>query len=209
MIRPISSVLVDFGRPPTRPSMPSFAFDNSPPQHAEIDVDELTREAEERGYERGRSEASAEMEGASAATQETLAQQVEEQIAEARRQWTTEEGERLVARLDKAVIDLRDHIAAKAAEVLQTLVEPAVKERMISELVETIDHLTRQDATMLLRVEGPADLLEAIRKGLVGHVRSLDLVEGKGPDVRVLAQDSVIETCLGAWLSGHQHGGET
>lgn len=208
MIRPIASVLVDFGRPPAQPSMPAFSFSPSDAPQPEVDVDDLVRDAEERGYDRGRAEASAEMEVAAAAAQQAFEQQVEARVAEARQQWVEDEGVRFVECLEKAVTDLRDLIAAKTAEILQTLVEPSLKQRMLSELVETIDQLTRQDATMLLRVEGPADLLEAIRRGLVGHVRSLDLVEGPGPDVRILAQDSVIETRLGAWLSGYQDGGE-
>jgi hypothetical protein len=205
MIRPISSVLVDFHRLTPQPTAPAFEFDEEPPAPT-VDVDELVREAEERGFERGRGEAMAESEEASAAAAQSFDEQLQAQVEAARAQWAEEEGARLADRLDLAMTELRDMIATHTADILQALVAPAVRERMVGEVVQAIETLTRQDATMLLRVEGPADLLEAIRKALSGRVRSLDLVQAEGPDVKVIAQDTIIESQLGAWVSSHHEG---
>ena len=165
-------------------------------------------EAEERGHERGRAEAAAEFDEERAAAAAVQEQQLEEHLQTARQQWVDSEGAVLADRLDRAMSELRETVALHTANILQALVEPAVKERMLGEVVQAIETLTRQDATMLLRVEGPADLLESVRKSLAGRVRSLDLVESETPDVKVIAQDSLIESQLGAWLEGLKEGGD-
>jgi hypothetical protein len=208
-MRPIASILVDFGQAGPATPPPAFPFADLRPSAPDIDVDELVREAEERGYERGRSEGSADQDAASADARAEFDTQLEAKLSEARTQWADEEGARLVARMDKAIMEFRDVIATKVAEVLQSLVEPSIRQRMIEELLDAIELLTRQDATMFLKVEGPSDLLDAIRRQLPGASRSLDLVESDAVDVRVTAQDSVIETRLGAWISGQQSGGES
>ena len=210
MMRPISSVLVDFHRPKARPVMPSFQMDDPGEVElaASVDVEELVREAEERGYERGRAEAAAEFDEERAAGAAVQEQQLEEHLQAARQEWADSAGAVLADRLDRAMSELRETVALHTANILQALVEPAVKERMLGEVVQAIETLTRQDATMLLRVEGPADLLESVRKSLAGRVRSLDLVESETTDVKVIAQDSLIESQLGAWLDGLKEGGD-
>ena len=210
MMRPISSVLVDFHRPKAQPVMPSFQMEDEGEAEltASVDIEELVREAEERGHERGRAEAAAEFDEERAAAAAVQEQQLEEHLQTARQQWVDSEGAVLADRLDRAMSELRETVALHTANILQALVEPAVKERMLGEVVQAIETLTRQDATMLLRVEGPADLLESVRKSLAGRVRSLDLVESETPDVKVIAQDSLIESQLGAWLEGLKEGGD-
>ena len=78
MIRPISSVLVDFHRPAAQPSVPSFQFEEiaEAPQDT-IDIEEVAREAEERGFERGREAALAEFEEARAAADAAIDEQLQ------------------------------------------------------------------------------------------------------------------------------------
>ena len=211
MIRPIASVLVDFRQaaPPPPVSAPVFEFDevSFPDEEPADEAEELPQPTTDLALEQGRAELVAEFEEALAAARSSVEEQVEARLSAAREEWVEAEGARLADHFDAALIDLRDMIAARTAAVLNDLVRPAIREKMLGELLQTIDMLTRQDQAMILRIEGSADLLESIRKSLAGRVRSLDLVEAEGSDVRVIAQDTVIESHLGQWLS--QVAGET
>ena len=215
MMRPISSVLVDFRQAASPPpvSAPAFAFDEDSfsEEEAVEGQDELPQQAEDLALEQDHAEAAAaaaaEHAEALEAARAAMEEQVEARLSEAREHWVEAEGARLAEHFDAALSELRDMIAARAAAVLHDLVRPALREKMLDELLQTIDTLTRQDQAMILRIEGSADLLESIRKNLAGRVRSLDLVESEGSDVRVIAQDTVIESHLGQWLA--QVAGET
>ena len=205
MIRPISSVLVDFRQPGPAPSVspPVFEFgDVSLPEgDSGDDHEELVQQAEDRGLEQGRAEAAAKYEEALAIAQASVEEQVEARLSAAREQWVEAEGARIADRLDSALTQLQDLIAGKTAAVLNELVQPALRDKVLAELLQIIETLTRQDQAMIMRIEGPGDLLESIRKNLAGRVRSLDLVETEATDVRIIAQDTVIESHLGHWLS--------
>ncbi len=211
MIRPIASVLVDFRQrvPPPSVSPPAFDFGDIslPEEEATETHEDMSQQAADRALEQGRAEAAAEYEEALAAAQTSAQEQIESRLASAREEWVEAEGARLADRLDSGLTQLQDMIAGKAAAILNDLVRPALREKMLGELLQSIETLTRQDQAMILRIEGSADLLESIRKHLAGRVRSLDLVETEGADVRVIAQDTLIESHLGQWLS--QAVGET
>lgn len=204
-MRPIASVLIDFNREASRPRIVHSAIHVEPvPElvsEPAIDLEDLTRDAESRGYARGREDAILECQEREQGAAAASAEELENRLIEARQLWAEAEGLKLADLMDARFQELQDRIGDQVASVLMALVRPALQQQVLRKIQNALETFTRQDSNMLLQVHGPADLIEEIRRSLAGRVRSIDLIADDGVDVRITANDTEIESHLGALLS--------
>jgi hypothetical protein len=162
---------------------------------AEFDPVAAAAEAEERGYRAGYEAARAEAE--SRAAEE--AARFEERFAEARRSWADEQAERLAEQIPTALATLETALAEATARALAPFVASAVVEKALDDLRDTIVALLADDAPAVLKIAGPEDLVRPLRDRLGAAAAPIEFVADHRGEVRVIADNTVLETQLRAW----------
>lgn len=227
MARPIQSFLEEFQLLPA----PAPAHEERPARPiAETRRGQDSEDAWQRGYEAGRAEATAQADAqlaealeqaraqadeagraeAARETREAVTAEFtaahEEALEEARATWVAEESARLADALEAGLADLQMRLAEKLARALEPFLARALREKACAEMAAMLERLLAAgEAGAEIRVEGPQDLLDALRTklperpGLVLHV-----VSGR-PEIRVSCADTTLETQIAQWsriLSG-------
>lgn len=177
----------------TGPGSSTTAVSAILPVTREEEIAQARRESEERGRDAARLE-----------HEETLRnerQRFETRLAEERQAWARDQGGELAKGIEAGFT----RIEAAIAEVTARLLEPVIKEEArrttLADLKETLGGLLADPDTARLKIEGPGDLLAALREGL-GSKDNLVVFEASDrPDIRVETGDTVIETRLGAWAA--------
>lgn len=123
----------------------------------------------------------------------------EKKLEEARKAWVTETGEVLSMRLDTALQDMHHVLADHFAQVLLPIVEDAVKQEAVRKIAGAIRATVASDWNGPLQVEGPADLLTALKHSLGETAPVLDCQETSGAEVTVKVNDTTLKTQLTAW----------
>lgn len=162
---------------------------------------ETLTEAEERGYQRGLA-AAREEERLRSADAET---EWERRLNDARARWLAEEAGRLADGWKAALEDLETRLADTAAGLLAPLVEAALAAKAASELSAAVADLLSQDARKIIRVTGPADLVEMLRVRLGEAAGSIEFTTAGSVDLKLVAGDTVFETQLEPWSQRLRH----
>ena len=206
MVSAIARYLPDFSvdapaNPPASPplGLPLFVRPRAvepQPQAPVEDTAELVRAAQERGREEGRAEAREAFEAALASERARFA----EDMAAERRRWSEEEAERLAARFGLAFQEAEAKLTAGVARVMVPFLAEALRSQVLDELQATLVTLAADKRHATMRISGPEDLISALGARLAGCGPSLEFVVDEGPDVRVLADETIIETQLTAWI---------
>lgn len=152
-------------------------------------------EAEQRGRSAGLAEARAEHDKARKADLAAF----EAKLAGERKAWVETEAKQLAEALATGFAGLEASLADKVALALTPIVGEALRQRAVDELSRTVAALLSGEAHATLEVHAPADVLESLGQQLTGAAAAVRLVPAPGPDVRVLADETVIETRIGAW----------
>ncbi|HMB09978.1 hypothetical protein [Saliniramus sp.] len=170
---------------------------------ADMKMAEALEQARIQADEAGRAEAARETREAVIAE---LTATHERALEEARAIWVAEESARLTEALEAGLADLRLRIAEKLGRALEPFLAEALREKACAEMARMLERLfTAGEAGAEIRVEGPQDLLDALRAalperpGLVMHV-----VPGRA-DIHVSCADTTLETQISQWsriLSG-------
>lgn len=150
--------------------------------------------ARESGREEARAAANAELEFNLAREQHRL----EARIAQERETWLAQESETLSRALDEAFSRLESSIAGSVARILKPFVTDALREQAVASLSETLSGLL-SDERALVRVSGPENLLNALRDKIGTRGASIEFHPGE-PDVRIIADHTVIESRLRSWI---------
>jgi hypothetical protein len=171
--------------------------------HAEAMMAEALEQERAEAYEQGKAEAAQETREAVTAE---LSAAHETALAEARAAFVAEESERLAEALQHGLADLRICLAEKTARALEPFLAKALREKACAEMAIMLERLFSGGETgAQIRVEGPQDLLDALRTKLPerpGLV--LRTVPGR-PDIRISCADTTLETQIAQWsriLSG-------
>jgi hypothetical protein len=122
-----------------------------------------------------------------------------QRLAAEREAWVTEQGARLAGQLAAGLQALEAQIADTAAKVLAPFLEARLCRQAIAELRTDLQVLLAKDANICLSVTGPEDLLQILRKELSGSPCSVTYVADETCDVRITADQTLLETRLGAW----------
>ncbi|MBK1869637.1 hypothetical protein [Taklimakanibacter albus] len=162
----------------------------------------MTREEEiaeaRRDSERlGREAAQREHEEALQAAQ----QRFEARLAEERQLWTREQGDALARALGDGLTQIEAEIAEVTARLLEPFILAEARRKTLVELQETLRDMLADPETATLRIEGPADLIAALREGIGSKDNLVTFQVSERPDVHVETGNTVIETRLAAWTT--------
>ena len=194
---PLSRVLLDFGATRGVPAAPHQTSASAIPGCEP--VDELARKLEAayaRGADEARLTADAEHERKLA---QAMAHAAEQQSVE-RARWASEQAEVLVGRLTSAVEALETRIADTVGRILTPFLTAELRSASVAALAESIRTLLSGGSQPALRVSGPEDLLSALRERLGAGPVAIEWEPNGEVEVKVSADDSVIETELQSWL---------
>jgi hypothetical protein len=145
---------------------------------------------------------------AEAALEARLAEQHEahaRELAAARLAWATGEAQRLADALASGLRDLEARIADAAARALVPILRAEVGRQAVDALGAELGLLLGRDGGVNLDISGPEDLIEALRAhladGSAGKAVRVTYRPGGGPDIRIAAGETILETRLGAWAA--------
>ena len=153
--------------------------------------------ARQEGVEEGKAAGKAEFE---ARLKEQRAQ-FDQQLSLERLTWASREADRIAEQIAAGLQDVETRIADAAAELLKPFLAAAVHQRAIGELHKAIGTILAKDEGITLEISGPDDLLQLLRERLSGKNMTLLFHPGEGPEVRIVAGQTTLETQLGAWAA--------
>jgi hypothetical protein len=125
----------------------------------------------------------------------------EKQLALERVTWANREAERLTEQLTKGLQDLETAIGDAVADLLKPFLTAAVQRRAVNDLIQAIEIVLQKDEGVALEICGPEDLLQLLREKLSGKNIALLFSPGDGPEVRIIAGQTVMESQLQDWVS--------
>ncbi|MFG1421515.1 hypothetical protein [Roseixanthobacter liquoris] len=161
----------------------------------------VTQEDLERAVASARSEASAALAAANeAAAQARLQDRAEfdARLVEARAGWARDEGEVLARHISEAVGVLERNIGDTVAHVLTPFLAGEIRAKAVTDLCALVRARLGGASGAAVRISAPPDLLEAMRAGL-GERPGLAFEHDEGAEIRVVADDTLMETQLAAW----------
>jgi hypothetical protein len=125
----------------------------------------------------------------------------EQKLALERLTWASREAETLAEQLAEGIRALETRIGDTVAELLRPFLVDAVRRRAVGDLVQAIERVLQKDEGVALEIAGPEDLLQLLREKLSGKNIALLFAPGEGPEVRIVAGQTVMETQLRSWVS--------
>ena len=201
---PASKFLSDFG--PKKPGAPEPAqrADRSGPEPLQLFAvaDKNSSQhriavAHARGLEEGRAASEAEWR----VKLEELQDLHEKQFALERVTWVNREGDKLAEQLSAGLRALENTIGDAVAELLKPFLIDAVQRRAVADLIQAIETVLQKDEGVALEISGPEDLLQLLREKLSGKNIALLFAPGDGPEVRIVAGQTVMESQLQSWVA--------
>lgn len=152
-------------------------------------------DAYKRGYEEGQREAEARM-------AHDLGEQraaAELKLGQARKTWALEFGQALSQELSSAVKDMHHVLADNFAEVLLPIIRDEMRGEAVRKISAAIRTTAPTDWQGPLLIEGPSDLLTALRENLADMESIIECQPVEGRDVKVTINETILETQLEAW----------
>lgn len=144
------------------------------------------------------------LEGRAAAQVETdkalanQAAQFERKLAAERQKWSTEQGARLGDLVAKAMEDVEQRIADQVGRVLKPVLGERVRGKAVEELSLSLNSMLAKGDYAKITITGPGDLLSMLEARLNDHA-GVSFVIADGIDVTVSADETIVETQIGAW----------
>jgi hypothetical protein len=121
-------------------------------------------------------------------------------LGEERAKWSDQQAAAIVSGFETACREIETNIASSVARILLPFLADAVRDKAIGSLVEQIAALTGSSPAPLFKITGPADLLDIVRARLEAARRtSVEYEAAETFEVRVVADQTVIETQISAW----------
>ena len=181
-----------------------------------VSAAESTARLVEEAYERGKRE------GVAAVQTEYDIKLVEQRtrhvmkLAADRHRSAAENAKNMAEQLIGAVKEMEDGICRSVADVLAPFMAETVRRRAVADLAATLSRMVTEHRPANLKVEGPGDLLDALKRALADFPLPIDYAaipaltydalgnhdEGNldAIEVRVRLDERVIETQIGPWL---------
>jgi len=153
-------------------------------------------EAYSRGYEEGKAAAIADMEGQIEQEREHNKKQLELE----RYTWASRETDALTERIDSGFKEIETKLADIIARILRPFLTEVSRNRAIAELLSALDMILAADEGVTLEISGPEDLLELLREKLNSRNIAVLFTPSDEPEVRMVAGQTIVETCLGQWV---------
>jgi hypothetical protein len=128
-----------------------------------------------------------------------LRREFEARLAAEREAWASTHGTQLADQLSARLDALEESIAQAVARILEPLLGAELRRQAVSELRTTIETLVSGKTGIALSIAGPPDLLAALTRGLEGSGCVFTCTPGSTSEVRIVANQTVIETRLSDW----------
>lgn len=165
------------------------------PEPAGPDIEAITREAEARGRAAGEA-AAREIAARDAAEAE---RRFAEHLAAARAEWAEQQAERMAGALTAGVAELEARLSAAMVPILLPFLRVEVARQALDELAALMGPMLAREDRPVLKISGPADLLERL-KARLGDPPACVFEVSELADVRVIAGETVLETQIRAWV---------
>lgn len=121
-------------------------------------------------------------------------------LGEERAKWSDQQAVAIVSGFEAACREIETNIASSVARILLPFLADAVRDKAIGSLVEQISALTGNSSVPAFKVTGPSELLELVKTQLEASRRTGIAYEAADTfEVRVVADQTVIETQIAAW----------
>jgi hypothetical protein len=196
---PAAARLIEFSlAPPPEPRVGIQTFPRpKPPAEVAAEreaerVSEAFLRGRNEGLETARTEYRTKLAEAEAAFEQRLVMQ--------RSVWAAEQGAGLGDRIDQAFDALSTDVGDAVSTILAPFLETALRARIVEELLRTLEKVLKGGRPSSLKISGPEDLLDQIRRTLGDSAIAIEFEANDAVDVRVVADRTVIETQLEAWL---------
>ncbi|ALN74148.1 hypothetical protein [Aureimonas sp. AU20] len=122
-------------------------------------------------------------------------------LSDTRRHWVDNEGDRLADLVILQMAVFEDALKSTLNGLLRPLVLDARKRQTVDELAGAVKTIAFDGASVKIAASGPSDLLQALETKLGDHARHVSFDANESDtDVRIDANQTVIETRLAAWL---------
>jgi hypothetical protein len=197
---PAAARLVEFKLVPTveqpRAGIQTFPRQKPPAELVADREAERIAEAFLRGKYEGLDAARAEYEKKLAEAESAFEERLTAQLS----LWAGEQGAGLAERIDTAFEALSTDVGDAVAAILAPFLEEALRMRIVEELLRTLAKVLKGGKPASLKITGPEDLLDSIRRTLGDAAAAIEFETTTDVDVRVVADNTVIETQLEAWL---------
>lgn len=181
-------------REPQPQTQPQPQLQAPPPQAAATEAPpaNLLDDAYRRGHAAGLAEGDAKL------AEERVRSAI--RLGEERAKWSDQQAVALVSGFEGACREIEANIASSVARILLPFLGEAVRDKAIGSLVEQIAALTGNSSVPAFRVTGPSELLGHVKTQLEASRRTGIVYEtSETLEVRVLADQTVIETQISAW----------
>ena len=200
MARPVAHYLVEFGPPSlveasgeTSHGAACLDLQDEPAvEDPEVSLQAARDEGVTEGHAAARAEYAAQL------LQERLA--FEARLAAERDRWTRQESEKLSEDIKAIFVEVESNIAGCVELALTPFVVDALRSRMIDLLAETVGTLLGGRECPIVEIHGPEDLLAMLREKLAAFSGAIDYSPDDSIDVRIVADQTKIESRIGAWV---------
>jgi len=142
--------------------------------------------------------AAARAEHALALAQEKLL--FEGRLSTHRASWTKDESERLAEKFLTALAEIEANIAASVARVLRAFLIDLLRRKAVDELSDDVRALLEGKEHPIVEISGPTDFLAALRERLSRFADAIEYAANQSADVKVVADQTIIETRIEAWI---------
>lgn len=166
-------------------------------RNGEADIQARLEEARARGAREGRAEADAEHSADLAQREAEFAAR----LAAERQRWASEEAARISELLSAGMLGVEKAISEQVARVLRPLVPIEVRRAAVDSLAQTLADMLANGTYARIKVSGPGDLVDALSAKLGEARQAVHFETSNSVDVVVNADDTVLETRIGAWVS--------
>ena len=121
-------------------------------------------------------------------------------LGEERAKWSDQQAVTIVGGFETACREIETNIASSVARILLPFLADAVRDKAIGSLVEQIAALTGNSPVPVFKITGPGELLDLVRSQLQTARRTgIEYEAADTFEVRVVADQTVIETQIAAW----------
>lgn len=151
-------------------------------------------------FQSGRQAGIAEARAESEARFTELRQEAAATLEEARQRWAEEVATPLATQIPEAVHALGERLADATGRLLHPFLDGELRDAASRALIDQIRPLLAGEDGMLIRISGPAILLETLRHVFPAGC-AVEFVENDATDVSIVAGETTIETRIAAWVA--------
>lgn len=170
--------------------LPSFL--PKTPREPPPDLDAIFERGRRAGLAEGRAEA--EMQA------QSLQDEAEAALAQARQAWADAVAEPLAARIPDALAALGENLADVTGRLLRPFLQSEMADAASRALIDQLRPLLSGDDGVLIRVSGPARLVETLRQVFPAGC-AVEFTETDATDVSIVVGETTIETRIEAWVA--------